>query len=206
LDIYGKVRKLEGDRELIPFRYQGQYEDVDAGLYYNRFRYYSPEEGVYISQDPQKLKGGLNLQSYVPDPLKAIDPLGLEPIPLDQPGNTVYGIFETGAEKPFYVGITNDFDRRFLEHQDILPGKDLPRFDPTKHEMIPMPGIENNGDLKYAEARGWEQALMEHHGTRPADCKGEFPGNVYNSFSHSREDGRGVRFESEYEKAKNVLK
>ncbi len=36
----------------IPFRYQGQYEDEETGLYYNRNRYYSPEEGVYICQDP----------------------------------------------------------------------------------------------------------------------------------------------------------
>ncbi len=28
LDIYGKVRKLAGERELVPFRYPGQYEDI----------------------------------------------------------------------------------------------------------------------------------------------------------------------------------
>jgi len=28
-----------------PFRYQGQYDDVEIGLYYNRFRYYSPDIG-----------------------------------------------------------------------------------------------------------------------------------------------------------------
>ena len=42
----------------IPFRYQGQYEDIETGLYYNRFRYYSPESGTYISQDPIRLAGG----------------------------------------------------------------------------------------------------------------------------------------------------
>lgn len=48
---YGKVRKLvEGSLEDCPFRYQGQYEDVETGLYYYRFRYYSPEEGVYIAK------------------------------------------------------------------------------------------------------------------------------------------------------------
>ena len=41
----------------IPFRYQGQYEDIETGLYYNRFRYYSPENGTYISQDPIRLVG-----------------------------------------------------------------------------------------------------------------------------------------------------
>ncbi|MDR2809405.1 MAG: RHS domain-containing protein [Tannerellaceae bacterium] len=41
LDIYGKVRTIVG-RSLsdCPFRYQGQYEDSETGLYSNRFRYY----------------------------------------------------------------------------------------------------------------------------------------------------------------------
>jgi RHS repeat-associated protein len=55
LDIYGKVRTFAG-RSLsdCPFRYQGQYEDSETGLYYNRLRYYSPEEGIYLSQDPRQ--------------------------------------------------------------------------------------------------------------------------------------------------------
>ncbi|ATR92385.1 hypothetical protein CS545_04365 [Porphyromonas gingivalis] len=50
LDIYGSVRNF-AERSLsdCPFRYQGQYEDEETGLYYNRFRYYSPDEGRYIS-------------------------------------------------------------------------------------------------------------------------------------------------------------
>lgn len=79
LDIYGKIRKLEGERSLIPFRYQGQYEDVETGLYYNRFRYYSSESGVYLSQDPIGLVGGNpNLYAYVFDSNREIDPFGLD--------------------------------------------------------------------------------------------------------------------------------
>ncbi|WP_152567104.1 RHS repeat domain-containing protein [Porphyromonas gulae] len=65
LDIYGSVRNFAG-RSLsdCPFRYQGQYEDEETGLYYNRFRYYSPDEGRYISQDPIGLEGGMNLNSH----------------------------------------------------------------------------------------------------------------------------------------------
>ncbi|MDY3914811.1 MAG: RHS repeat-associated core domain-containing protein [Phocaeicola sp.] len=58
LDIYGDVMELRGKRDFIPFRFQGQYEDQETGLYYNRFRYYSPETGSYISQDPIGLAGG----------------------------------------------------------------------------------------------------------------------------------------------------
>ena len=45
--------------ELAPFLYQGQYLDTETGLAYNRFRYYSPETGAYISQDPIRLEVGL---------------------------------------------------------------------------------------------------------------------------------------------------
>ena len=60
-----------------PFRYQGQYEDSETGLYYNRFRYYSPDEGMYISQDPISIAGGLNLYSYVHDVNRWLDIFGL---------------------------------------------------------------------------------------------------------------------------------
>ena len=57
LDIYGRVRIEQG--EVGSFLYQGQYLDTETGLAYNRFRYYSPETGAYISQDPIRLEAGL---------------------------------------------------------------------------------------------------------------------------------------------------
>jgi uncharacterized protein RhaS with RHS repeats len=42
LDSYGNVRRGRGRTQDCPFRYQGQYEDTETGLYYNRFRYYDP--------------------------------------------------------------------------------------------------------------------------------------------------------------------
>jgi RHS repeat-associated protein len=78
LNSYGKVRNFQGQyRTDCPFRYQGQYEDGETGLYYNRFRYYSPEEGVYISQDPIRLAGGMNIYSYVHDTNGWVDIFGL---------------------------------------------------------------------------------------------------------------------------------
>ncbi|GGH11491.1 RHS repeat-associated core domain-containing protein [Pedobacter zeae] len=79
LDIYGKIRKLSGNREFVPFRYQGQYEDVETGLYYNRFRYYDPEQGNYISQDPIGLWGGNpSIYGYVFNSNYEVDVFGLK--------------------------------------------------------------------------------------------------------------------------------
>jgi len=81
LDSYGQVRQGRGPPQDCPFRYQGQYEDTETGLYYNRFRYYDPEAGQYISQDPAKLHGGGKLYSCVEGTNTHIDPYGLFPGP-----------------------------------------------------------------------------------------------------------------------------
>jgi RHS repeat-associated protein len=60
-----------------PLRFQGQYHDVETGLHYNRYRYYDPAVGRFISQDPMGYKGGENLYFYAPNPLTWVDPLGL---------------------------------------------------------------------------------------------------------------------------------
>ena len=61
-----------------PFRYQGQYEDSETDLYCNRFRYYSPDEGMYISQDPIGLTAGNpTLYGYVHNPKGLVDVFGL---------------------------------------------------------------------------------------------------------------------------------
>jgi len=51
--------------------------DEETGLHYNRFRYYDPECGRFISQDPIGLFGGDNFYQYAPNPTKWIDPFGL---------------------------------------------------------------------------------------------------------------------------------
>lgn len=58
-------------------RFQGQYFDEETGLHYNRYRYYLPYVGRFISKDPIGLLGGFNVYSYAPNPNNWIDPLGL---------------------------------------------------------------------------------------------------------------------------------
>ncbi|KMN17599.1 hypothetical protein TU87_13530 [Pseudomonas weihenstephanensis] len=47
-----------------PIRFQGQYHDHETGLHYNRYRYYDPRVGRFISKDPISCAGGLNLYAY----------------------------------------------------------------------------------------------------------------------------------------------
>jgi RHS repeat-associated protein len=78
LDLFGvpKEGSFEGG-DVCPWRWPGQYEDREIGLYYNRFRYYDPTLGQYISQDPIGLKGGIATYAYVRSPTTWKDPLGL---------------------------------------------------------------------------------------------------------------------------------
>ena len=76
-DIYGDLRNRKGIRDFIPFRQLGQYEDNETRLYYNRFRYYDPRIGNYISQDPIRLAGNNpTLYGYVGDCNTIIDFFG----------------------------------------------------------------------------------------------------------------------------------
>jgi RHS repeat-associated protein len=78
LDLFGipKEGSFEGG-EACPWRWPGQYEDREIGLYYNRFRYYDPSLGQYISQDPIGLDGGIATYAYVRDPGQCSDPFAL---------------------------------------------------------------------------------------------------------------------------------
>ncbi|WP_366509268.1 RHS repeat-associated core domain-containing protein [uncultured Veillonella sp.] len=51
--IYRKVHQ--------PFRLQNQYVDRETELHYNFFRYYKPDVGRFVNQDPIGLSGGDNL-------------------------------------------------------------------------------------------------------------------------------------------------
>jgi RHS repeat-associated protein len=72
--LWGRVTPA-GDT--TPLRFAGQYHDPETGLHYNRFRYYNPDTGGYLSPDPLGLAGGPNPMGYVPNPTTWIDPLGL---------------------------------------------------------------------------------------------------------------------------------
>jgi predicted GIY-YIG superfamily endonuclease len=106
---------------------------------------------VYISQDPIRLAGGLTLYGYVGDPLWASDPFG--EVALDATGYVVYHI-KNKRGRVVYVGITNHFNRRKGEH--IESGRLTADYD-----MIPAAH-----DLKYAQARGYEQADIRRYRTR----------------------------------------
>jgi RHS repeat-associated protein len=75
-DAFGKQANVS-QNDTNPFRYCGEYTDLSSGLIYLRNRYYDPNIGRFISEDPAK--SGLNWYIYCHnDPINYSDPLGLD--------------------------------------------------------------------------------------------------------------------------------
>jgi uncharacterized protein RhaS with RHS repeats len=84
-------------------------------LHHNRFRYYSPDTGQFINQDPIGLLGGMNNYQYVPNPTGWIDPLGLS----CKEGTAIVRQYDNGhAEGHFTVEIVHG-DAKYMTHQVI---------------------------------------------------------------------------------------
>ena len=62
-----------------PFRLQNQYCDAETGLHYNFFRYYEPDAGRFVNQDPIKYLGGANFYTYAFNIANWVDFIGLNP-------------------------------------------------------------------------------------------------------------------------------
>ena len=131
LDIYGRQRKRPS--AFIPFKYQGQYEDAETGLYYNRFRYYDPNAGSYISQDPIGLAGGNpTLYGYAQDTNGWIDPLGLD----------VFALFEINGK--IFEGVN--------------PTQRIPRIESPIPELQHLGYTNSNTFSMHAEIDAMKQA------------------------------------------------
>jgi RHS repeat-associated protein len=60
-----------------PFRFAGRELDSETGLYYMRARYYDPQLGRFLSEDPIGLHGGMNPFVFAAnDPVDFLDPHG----------------------------------------------------------------------------------------------------------------------------------
>ncbi|CAM0556998.1 hypothetical protein EHLJMEHL_02086 [Vreelandella titanicae] len=128
-DDWAAVKNQRAVRNVTqPIRFQGQWHDEESGLYYNRHRYYYPQQGRYISQDPIGLRGGTNLYGYVSNPTGMVDPLGLEVVGTfdvstgdlvlidSNTGAETRGVFQSGG-RPFGKPIP-DGEYDILEHPD----------------------------------------------------------------------------------------
>jgi len=147
IGVYGDLRDVVGEKAACPFRWPGQYEDDETGLYYNRFRYYDPQAGEYVSQDPIGLKGGHWVCAYVPDPLVWQDPFGLSACRDESYAEVSH--YSGNEENPFghYAIRVVSGDREQFSHQVITSDDHAhttisqrpPQREPEKIVRVPLP-------------------------------------------------------------------
>ncbi|BBA32864.1 Rhs family protein [Methylocaldum marinum] len=105
---WGQIARLHVGYVDNPIRLQGQYEDGETGIHYNRHRYFDPESGLFGAQDPIGLCGGLNPYQYAANSLGWIDPLGLQ----CKPG---YQYRQGKATDPGLADFVNDLESRGIK-------------------------------------------------------------------------------------------
>ena len=77
-EAYGAVELSRDCSIEYSLRWPGHYFDAATGLFYNRYRYYDPRLGRYLSPDPIGYRGSpVNLYAYCHNPLIEVDMLGL---------------------------------------------------------------------------------------------------------------------------------
>lgn len=74
---FGEITRLRADGVPQPFRFLGQYHDLELGWYYTRYRYYDPVTARFTCSDPLGVNAGLNLYAYAPNAVNWVDPFGL---------------------------------------------------------------------------------------------------------------------------------
>ncbi len=126
-------RWVEPEQIEQPLRFQGQYYDQETGLHYNRFRYYDPGIGRFISQDPIGLMGGFNLYQYAPNPVVWIDPFGL--------AKTVRRTQTTGDAD---AGSARAARRETMRRHNIPTSK-------SYHSVLIKDGVDASGRQMYLE-------------------------------------------------------
>jgi RHS repeat-associated protein len=75
-DSFGKQTASSGSLT-NPFQHTARELDAETGLYYYRARYYDPNTGRFLNEDPTGFRGGINLYGCVGnDPINKTDPDG----------------------------------------------------------------------------------------------------------------------------------
>lgn len=129
IDLDGRMHEVGDVRQ--PLRWPGQYHDSETGLHYNRFRYYAPDAGMYLTPDPTGLRGGLRAYGYPLDPLNFADVLAwigefiwraVRPEEIDRARTDGLTAKDPGASKtPFehvYHGSDDGFKSQYISTSD----------------------------------------------------------------------------------------
>ena len=132
-DAYGKEKNID-QTDTNPFRYCGEYFDTEIGSIYLRNRYYAPDIGRFITEDP--VKDGLNWYGYCGgNPVNYVDPNGLDAIIITNANGARFS--ESGSNSGIPMGhmaivIQNELGEWFY----FSCGKEYVIFQPVEDKFL----------------------------------------------------------------------
>ena len=128
-DAFGKQTSSSGSLT-NPFQFTGREFDSETSLYFNRARYYDPQTGRFLTEDPIGFDGGINFYAYVlNNPASFVDPFGLKLCKVFLPGlgntyldDSFYPRVKKWMDANDKAGIPIDFSQGFrtTEQQQAL--------------------------------------------------------------------------------------
>lgn len=165
---------------LTRYDFTGRERDPDTGLLYYRARWYDPQVGRFISEDPIGLAGGINQFSYVSNnPQNAKDPFGLYEIDVHY-YLTYFIAMKTGCFTEAEARLIADANQGTDENERTAPGlgaterqrqqnRDYHDLHPGNFEGQGSPGL-------------WQQAMS---GQTNYVGLGQYLHHLQDSFSHA---------------------
>jgi RHS repeat-associated protein len=162
------------------YDYTGRERDPDTGLMYYRARWYDPQLGRFISEDPIGLAGGINQFTYVSNnPQNATDPSGLYEIDVHY-YLTYYLAKKTGCFTDAEARLIADANQATDENDATKPGLGLTarqRRQNARYHVLHPGGREGVGSPQL-----WEEAK---NGISNYVGLGRYLHYLQDSFSHS---------------------
>ena len=132
-----------------PFTFTGREYDAETGCYYYRARYYCPDTGRFLSEDPIGFAGSVNPYGYAANnPTNNFDPFGLKSYQVSRDLNNPLARY-IGSHN-FIVIIPDDGgEPEFYSYGPLPNGKvgRLPKGHPTSQKDI-MAYNSNNKDVR----------------------------------------------------------
>ncbi len=129
---------------------------IKIGLNYYNFRYYVSTLGKWTRMDPIGIAGGINVYSFLNNPIDSYDFLGLEKFEIDiipSHRNIIEQLLIQKLINDFEKWYINEYNKIYDEKGNILP-------DAWILELTPCPPKYDNYDKNNWEASGIEFALV----------------------------------------------
>ncbi|WP_236886807.1 RHS repeat domain-containing protein, partial [Dickeya chrysanthemi] len=149
--LWGRRQTEKSESPDPGLAFAGQLRDSESGLCYNRFRYYDPAGGCYVSPDPIGIAGGESNYGYVPNPNTWVDPFGLA---------GCENILRASKPKILSQGNLSSTERNYLERQFMKKQNALNRA-AKRGELVWSPGTH---DVRIASVQSsYRKAVSERY-------------------------------------------